>query len=209
MWRVGERAVSVELDVAVARRCVEHCAETVAVGGVAVVGQHVPADGRVLGCGVGVIDADRCAVDRVDGDRHQGGAAVLAVEGRVDELVRTVIVGVGLVAERTVGRQHQAPVLRSSNDGRDQVSAVGGVDVVRQDVPGDGTALIGDVGVVGRRRRLGRGNHIDPDQRGVGVAPPVRAEEPEKPVQVGGTGVAIAGGQAELVDTCEASSGGV
>src|SRR5207247_804960 len=91
---IGEAAVGVQREGAVARAGDEHGSQSITVD-VRVVGQHAGSgDGQrgVLVGGKAVIDRRRRIVHRADGEAHRGGGGVgAAVAGLVGERIRAIV----------------------------------------------------------------------------------------------------------------------
>ena len=139
---------------------------------VAVVGENIAGDRRILDHGVRIVDRDRRIIDRRHraGDGRSGETA-MAVGNRIGEADLAIVVGGRREADGAVGIERRSTVGDGDRAARCNSGAVDfgdgeciaiGITVVRGD-------RNDDAGVLRRRERVGAGNRrpVDGDQRGV------------------------------------------
>src|SRR4029077_20481367 len=131
---------------------------------VAVVVQHVPADGGVLVGGGAVVGRHRRVVDlgHAQADRGHVRVGAVAIHRLVGEAVAAEVVGAGRVGEGPAGIERERAVRGAVDQhgvqriviARDAVGVVR-VAVVIQHVAADGGVFVGGRAVVGAPRRGG------------------------------------------------------
>src|SRR5437899_2071693 len=87
---------------------------------IGIIGEYARCGNRQSGVFIGAVEivvGNREIVDRIDGDVHGGDVAVQETVVRlVTEAVRTVVVGVGVIGECTVGIERERAVARASDE---------------------------------------------------------------------------------------------
>jgi uncharacterized protein YlxP (DUF503 family) len=172
---------------------------------VGVVGHEVQNNRRVLRRVCGVVDSDRCIIDRIDGqaDRRGVGRGGLAVADSVGEAVRTGEVGIRCVGHRPVDVQHGAAVHRCGqrDNGQRVVLHVG---VVGHEVQNNRRVFRRVRAIVDSDRRIIDRIDGQADRRGVGRGGLAVADAVGETVRTGEVGIRGVSHRAVGVQDCAA-----